>query len=189
MVFHDFPLSEDNSDRYFDDFEQILFNFDKNLIFLKNFFTVLLKMFSYEKLTLWGWMDVILAEIFFWWKFSFSQNFWSNLCWEMQIFRVKSQNVLQNRHPPTQMWPEILEKMKIFVKKIFPAILRPLIPKVSIFHRKTFLATLWKSFSKKLKFFWKSLLKSWFWTKSGPESIGFWQNIIRKSWNCMFWSI
>ena len=38
MVFHDFSVSEDNSDRYLDDFEQILFNFDKNLIFFEKLF-------------------------------------------------------------------------------------------------------------------------------------------------------
>ena len=38
MVFHDFSVSEDNSVRYFDDFEQILFNFHKKLNFFEKLF-------------------------------------------------------------------------------------------------------------------------------------------------------
>ena len=38
MIFHDFPVSEDNSDRYLGYLEQILFNFDKNLIFIEKLF-------------------------------------------------------------------------------------------------------------------------------------------------------
>ena len=48
MQFHDFSVSEDNSNRYFDDFGQILFNFDQNFFFEKLFHSVAKNVFLWK---------------------------------------------------------------------------------------------------------------------------------------------
>ena len=135
MVFHDFSVSEDNCDRYLDDFEQILFNFDKNLIFLEKLFHSVAKnvfLWKFDTLGMSG--RNIAGNIFLMKIFIFPEFSVTFVLGGMPIFEHILGFHTKNLHPPTQMWPEILEKMKIFIKKIFPPILRPHTLKVLNFH-------------------------------------------------------
>ena len=159
--------------------------FTKTWIFLKNFYGMIPKMFFNEKLTVWASRDVLVPENFFWWKSQFFGVFFVHFLLGHARFGIIFGLALETRHLKVRNVPKICEKMRFSSKFLFPGPTRPLKCKLLIFHLKTFLGSLQKSFSKKINFSTKlnkiylEIIKNH--SKSSPDT--------EKSWNCMFWSI
>ena len=119
---------------------------------MKNFFAMVPKMFFNEKLTVWASRDVLVPEIKILMKIAIFRRFLVHFLLGHARFGRILGLALENRHLKVRNVPKICEKTRFSSKFLFPVPTRPLMPKLSIFHLKTFLGSLQKSFSKKFNF-------------------------------------